>query len=328
METNMLHKVSSITKKLVVGLLGAFLLLFLLFHMCANLLILRADDGTAYSAFCHFMGTNIFVKIFEMILLAVLVLHICLTLILWGQNRRARGTERYHQPSKTKTATGSKMMALTGVLIFAFLVMHFFNFWLIKVDVVKGSYMVKTEAVQTEEVMGLQGASQQYQTTPEEFLAMYEQQVQASTGQMDSATTEMVYENLAKLKKAAPAAEFMTRVMDANQDDAVVSKDGKWIKKINKEDKETLEAALDCEVEPDFYYQARSLFKNPLYCIMYLLTFAILWIHLRHAFESVFQTWGLENYKYYPIIKFCAILYAWVVCLGFALIPVCVWLFI
>lgn len=328
METNKLQKVSSITKKMLVGLLGAFLLLFLLFHMCANLLILRADDGTAYSAFCHFMGTNIFVKIFEGVLLAVLVLHICLTLYLWLQNRRARGTERYHQPSKTKTATGSKMMALTGILIFAFLVMHFFNFWLIKMDVVKGTYMVKSEAMQSEEIMSLQNASQQYQMTPDEFIAMYEQQVQANAGQLDSATAAMVNENLAKLKKAAPAAEFMTRVVDADLDDATVSKDGKWIKKINKEDKKMLEEALDCEVEPDFYYQARALFKNALYCIVYLLAFAFLWIHLRHAFESVFQSWGLENYKYYPIIKFCAILYAWVICLGFALIPVYVWLFI
>ena len=39
-----LPKIHSITKKLLVALVGAFLLLFLLFHMTANLFILRHDD--------------------------------------------------------------------------------------------------------------------------------------------------------------------------------------------------------------------------------------------------------------------------------------------
>ena len=37
------------------------LLIFLLFHMCANLMILNDDGGAAYGALCHFMGSNIVV---------------------------------------------------------------------------------------------------------------------------------------------------------------------------------------------------------------------------------------------------------------------------
>lgn len=325
MDTNKLIKVSSITKKLVVGLLGAFLLLFLLFHMCANLLILRSDDGAWYSAFCHFMGTNIFVKIFEVILLGCLLLHIILTITLWFQNRRSRGTERYHEASRTKTATGSKLMALTGVLIFAFLALHFVNFYLVKLDVVPGSYMVKTEQLMSnQEVMTLQSASQQYGMAPEEFMSLYKQQFEASAGQMNPEDAKKTSESIAKMEKAVPAVTFLNKVVDED----MMSKDGKYVKHITKEDKEMLEAAMECDVEPDFYTMSRNLFHNPLYCIVYLLTFIVLWIHLRHAFESLFQTWGLENYTYYPIIKFLAILYAWVICLGFASIPICVWLFL
>ena len=89
MDTNKLIKISSITKKILIGLFGAFLLLFLLFHMCANLLILLHDNGEAYGAFCHFMGSD-FVKIFEIILLACFVLHAVLAVWVWFENKRNR----------------------------------------------------------------------------------------------------------------------------------------------------------------------------------------------------------------------------------------------
>ena len=96
MDTNKVIKISSITKKLLVALFGAFLLVFLLFHMCANLFILAKDGGDAYGAFCHFMGTNIIIKVFELVLFGTFLLHICLSCWLWWQNRKNRPV-RYHQ---------------------------------------------------------------------------------------------------------------------------------------------------------------------------------------------------------------------------------------
>ncbi len=318
MSQNKLIKISSVSKKLVVGLLGAFLLLFLLFHMCANLMILREDDGAWYSAFCHFMGTNIFVKIFEVVLMAVLLFHIICTLVLWFQNRKARGTERYHVASKSKTATGSKMMALTGVLILAFLALHFLNFYLVKMNVVEGTYMVETEKVETEEVSILLATSQQQGMSPEEFMEAYKEQA-TYAAQMNPAYAEQMMADIARLEPVVPIVSIL--------ESAQRSEDGKYFKNINKEDRDKLMAAIeDADVEPDFYTMARDLFKNPLYCAAYLIFFVILWIHLRHAFESVFQTWGLQNYTYFPIINFLAIVYAWVIVLGFAAVPVCVWL--
>ena len=64
-----LPKIHSISKKILVALLGAFLCVFLLFHASANLCILRNDGGAWYNAFCDFMGTNYIIKAFEIILL-------------------------------------------------------------------------------------------------------------------------------------------------------------------------------------------------------------------------------------------------------------------
>jgi succinate dehydrogenase / fumarate reductase cytochrome b subunit len=41
-----------------------------------------------------------------------------------------------------------------------------------------------------------------------------------------------------------------------------------------------------------------------------------------HAFQSAFQTLGLNHKKYTPVIKFIGIAYAILVPLGFAIIPV------
>ena len=139
-----LPKLHSITKKILVALLGGFLLLFLLFHATANLFILRHDGGEWYSAFCHFMGTNWIVKAFEIVLLGAIALHILLTLWLALTNRLARPV-RYHKPQKSTTHTTSKLMVWTGVLIFVCLILHFSDFYFVKMGWVKGEYMVKVE---------------------------------------------------------------------------------------------------------------------------------------------------------------------------------------
>ena len=132
------------TKKLLVALFASMLLVFLLFHMTANLFILADDDGSAYNAFCHFMGSNVFVKVFEIGLFAILLLHLCLVSWLWLTNRKARPV-RYHQPTKSKTGKGSKLAMLTGSLLLICLLFHFYDFFFVKMNFVEGTYMTRTE---------------------------------------------------------------------------------------------------------------------------------------------------------------------------------------
>lgn len=317
-----LPKIHSITKKLLVALVGAFLLLFLLFHMTANLFILRHDDGAWYSAFCHFMGTNWVVKIFEVILLGVVALHILLTLWLALTNRLARPT-RYHQRQQSKTHTTSRLMMWTGILIFAFLVMHFCQFYFVKIGWVKGEYMVEMEKLQTEEVVTIMQYSRQNGMEIADVAAAVENQMAMYADQLAPEQVAEMEANMQSLKNSVPVAEFIDKAIQEDN----FSEDRKWIRHITYEERQMLkEKAPECGVEPDFYYMSRELFHNGIMVLLYLVAFVALFMHLRHAFPSAFQTLGLNNYKYNTAIEVCGQIYTWIITLGFAAVPILVFL--
>lgn len=72
----------------------------------------------------------------------------------------------------------------------------------------------------------------------------------------------------------------------------------------------------------DFYSMAVVLFKDPLYVIIYLVCLIFLGFHLKHAFQSAFQTLGLNHDKYTPAIKVIGTIYALVISIGFSIIPI------
>lgn len=316
-----LPKLQSITKKLCVALLGGFLLIFLLFHACANLCILRHDDGAWYSAFCHFMGTNWIVKVFEVVLIASLVLHIIMTLWLWFTNRKARGTERYHQPSKSKTHTGSKLMIWTGTLMLVLIIVHFCDFYFVKIGIVKGQYMVKVEEMQENmELNQLVQACAQYGMSADDFVAANEQQLAQVKDQIPAEQLPAIEEQIEKMREMAPVANILA-------DPGKISENHKYYKGITKDEKEAIDAVFGRNTaEPDFYNMAREKFKNPFMALLYLIFFAIVWFHMRHAFASAFQTLGLNNYKYNKAIECIAQIYAWAVCLMFAAVVILVYI--
>lgn len=317
-----LPKIHSITKKILVALVGGFLLIFLLFHAVANLFILRHDGGVWYSDFCHFMGSNWIVKVFEIGLMAFLLLHILLTLWLAVTNRMARPV-RYHQPSKSKTHSASKLMILTGVLIIACLIMHFYDFYWVKKGIVKGQYMVKAEMLKSDELNAFAQAAVQYGMSPEDFLAANEQQLEMYADQIPPEQRAEIDEQMDKLRALVPVAGVLTRA----QTEGNISPDGKWIKALTYEEKEAIKAALpEADPEPDFYYMARQKFSILHIVIGYLVFFMVVFFHLRHAFPSAFQTLGLNNYKYNNIIEVLGKIYTWVVCLMFVAVPVLVYL--
>jgi succinate dehydrogenase / fumarate reductase cytochrome b subunit len=71
----------------------------------------------------------------------------------------------------------------------------------------------------------------------------------------------------------------------------------------------------------DFYQMATLLFADKFYAILYVILMVFLGFHLHHAFQSAFQTLGLNHTKYTPVIKALGTIYAIVVPLGFASIP-------
>lgn len=313
-----LPKLHSVTKKLLVALLGGFLVLFLLFHATANLFILRHDEGAWYSAFCHFMGSNWIVKIFEVVLLGTIALHLLLTLWLALTNRLARPV-RYHEAQRSTTHTTSKLMVWTGILIFACLLFHFYDFYMVKLGWVKGEYMVRTERMQSEEVMGLVQFAQQMDMTPEELVD--ELEADAMTYADENGDAAEVEDYIGKMRDQLAVIDIVQRA----QEEGNITADGQWIRHLTYDERQVLRHTIPgSKPEPDFYYMAREKFSHWHIVLGYLLFFLVVFLHLRHAVPSAFQTLGLNNYKYNTAIEVLGKIYTWLVVLMFAAVPVLV----
>ena len=61
--------------------------------------------------------------------------------------------------------------------------------------------------------------------------------------------------------------------------------------------------------------------------IAYLIGLVALFLHLKHGFQSAFQTLGWEHKKYTPIIKFLGMAYSILVPIGYAILPIYVYFF-
>ena len=129
--------VSSIGKKLIQSISGAFLILFLLLHGTINFFSVidsftgkfGAPDGL-YQMGCDFMALPI-VTIMTPVLALGFVVHILWGLWLSYGNIKARGgLKRYEVSSKAKTDSwSSKNMLVLGLLVLLGLACHLSDFW-------------------------------------------------------------------------------------------------------------------------------------------------------------------------------------------------------
>ena len=221
--SNLTFSISSITKKIILAFAGLFLICFLLVHLGINLFLLpiTKDHEEIFTEAAHFMGTNLFIKAFEIVLFAAFIIHIIFAVILQIQNWKARG-HAYKICSKSKTSFLSKYIIYSGLLIFLFLLLHFYQFYFVKLGWVS----------------------------------------------------------------------YPQSVIPLPQDE-------------------------------NFYAIAKYLFTNDfIFSILYVVAFIILGIHLNHSFQSAFQTLGLNHSKYTPFIKALGTVYAFIIAIGYSIIPI------
>jgi succinate dehydrogenase / fumarate reductase, cytochrome b subunit len=128
---------SSITKKFVMALAGLFLLTFLPVHLIINLMLLKSEPGS-FNAAAHFMATFPLVKIMEVVLFGTILIHVAWGIMLQIQNWIARPVG-YASSNKSETSFFSRFMIWTGATILTFFILHFFNFYFIKLGLVKGN---------------------------------------------------------------------------------------------------------------------------------------------------------------------------------------------
>lgn len=119
---------SSIGKKLIMSISGAFLVLFLLFHLAMNATLMFSDE--AYNAICAFLGANWYAVAGTAVLAAGVFVHFLYASILTIQNMRARGKERYAMNKRSEGVEwASKNMYILGAVILGGLLVHLVNFW-------------------------------------------------------------------------------------------------------------------------------------------------------------------------------------------------------
>ena len=119
---------SSIGRKLMMSVTGVFLVLFLLFHSCMNIVVIISPAG--YNKICEFLGANWYALAGTMALGAGFIIHILYALFLSYQNLRARGGQGYAVTKNQESVSwSSQNMLVLGLVVFGFLVLHMYNFW-------------------------------------------------------------------------------------------------------------------------------------------------------------------------------------------------------
>lgn len=119
---------SSLARKVVMALSGLFLVVFLTQHFTINITSVIAPD--TFNEWSHFMGYNPLVQfVLQPILIAGVVVHFVMGFVLEIQNRKARGINYVKYKGGANAPWVSRNMIITGLLVLAFLGLHFYDFW-------------------------------------------------------------------------------------------------------------------------------------------------------------------------------------------------------
>ncbi|MDA7563895.1 succinate dehydrogenase cytochrome b subunit [Candidatus Marinamargulisbacteria bacterium] len=117
---------SQIGKKQLVAISGLALVLFVMFHLSANLLLFLGPDY--FNFFPELMhSTGIGLRFIEAGLASVFFAHIGLTVALVRQNRKARD-HQYQTVDTSNRSIATRLMPYTGTLLLLFLAFHINDF--------------------------------------------------------------------------------------------------------------------------------------------------------------------------------------------------------
>ena len=194
------------------SLSGLFLCSYLVVHLAGNFLLLKQDGGKSFDAYAELLPSLLIIRVIEIGLFCVFILHIISGTVLWFQNKAARPQKYSANKPQENSSFFSRTMFLTGSIVVIFLVVHMRTFWV---------------------------------------------------------TSRFHHD------------EF-----------------------------------------PSMYAIAKTAFADPLYSLFYVLAVALLAFHLRHGFQSAFQTFGLKTKKYAPIIDGVGVVFWLLIPIGFAIIPI------
>ncbi len=293
---------SSIVKKYWMALTGLFLCLFLVGHLLGNLQLIThtGESGKmAFNEYAHFMATNPFIKIMAYLTYFSILFHAIDGFLLTYQNIKARPKKYAYNKPGENSSTPSRYMAILGTLVLVFIVMHMANFWF------------KTKV--SNEPMPLH--------TVVKTIEFQSQNPQ--TGMPMQQSVEVTYMpttngELKEFRYKDPKSGETQEAFDIKHGTELYDKRSEL--KVGEGYKD-----LHGLVFSYFGKQKEGFPKNEyawLAVAFYVLSMAVLAFHLWHGFSSAFQTLGLRSKKYVGAISMAGKVFAIVIPLAFAIIPI------
>ncbi|MFD0933159.1 succinate dehydrogenase cytochrome b subunit [Psychroflexus salinarum] len=122
---------NSITRKNLMALTGLFLCFFLIIHLLGNfqLLLPKEEAQLQYNLYSDFLSNNILVKVISYLLYASILVHTIDSIYLSIKAKKAKGSSYARDKRNRASKWYSRQMMLLGTIVFAFLVIHFKDFW-------------------------------------------------------------------------------------------------------------------------------------------------------------------------------------------------------
>lgn len=120
---------SSVGTKLLVGITGLFLFIYLLVHIAGNLVVFAGPD-----TFNHYAGTlaaNPLILVIEVVLVAGFLVHVVKAVGMTLRNRKARPVAyvvKKPAGGRSRKSFASTTMILSGIWLLVFLVLHVYGF--------------------------------------------------------------------------------------------------------------------------------------------------------------------------------------------------------
>ena len=121
---------TSLSRKIIMGLTGLFLCVFLTIHFLGNMqLFLPAEEAQLqFNWYSQLLSNNALIKVVSYLLYTSIIVHLLDAILITLQNRKA--SPGYRQDNRARASKWySRNMGILGSIILIFLVIHFKNFW-------------------------------------------------------------------------------------------------------------------------------------------------------------------------------------------------------
>ena len=120
---------SSIGRKYAMALSAFFLIIFLVIHLAVNITSLFSEN--VFNEMSHFMGTNPLIQFaMQPVLIFGVIFHFIMGFVLELKNKGSRNVKYAKNDGAANSTWMSRNMIYSGLVILAFIVLHFIDFWI------------------------------------------------------------------------------------------------------------------------------------------------------------------------------------------------------